>query len=48
MTKEEGEMKIKAAAYAVAAEIGWREAMEMLARVRDEIEGMQWRGPGGR
>lgn len=48
MSKEQAEMQIKAAAYAVAASIGWREAIKMLNAAAAEIENMQWRGPGNR
>lgn len=48
MTKEEAEMKIKAAGYLAAAELGWQEAVKLLQRVAREIEDAQWRGGGGR
>lgn len=48
MTQQEAEMKIKAAAYAVAAELGAREAVEMLQQVAREIDNAQWSGPGSR
>jgi hypothetical protein len=43
MTKSEAEAKIKAAAWAVAAEIGWREAIRMLQQAAAEIESTQWK-----
>jgi hypothetical protein len=48
VTKEQAEAKIKAAAWAAASEIGWREALRMLERVAAEIEAQQWSGPGNR
>ena len=42
MTREQAEAKIKAAAWAAASEIGWREAVAMLERVVREIEAQQW------
>lgn len=43
MTKTEAEIKIKAAAWSVAAEIGWREAISLLEQVAREIEATQWK-----
>ena len=42
MDKAEAEMKIKAAAYAVASELSWQEAVKLLKRVASEIEDAQW------
>lgn len=48
MTKEQAEAKIKAAAWAAAAEIGWREAVQMLEQAAAEIQSQQWAGPNNR
>lgn len=44
MSKSDVEAKIKAAAWAAAAEIGWREAVRMLEAAAREIEDAQWKG----
>lgn len=41
-------MKVKAAAYAVAAELGTREAVRLLQEAATEIGNVQWSGPGDR
>jgi hypothetical protein len=48
MQREQAEARIKAAAWTAAAEIGWREAIEMLQKAAREIEDAQWRGSGSR
>ena len=42
MTKEQAEIKVKAAAYAVAAELGWQEATKILKAAADELERAAW------
>jgi hypothetical protein len=48
MNREQAEMKIKAAAYAAAAELGPNEAVKLLKEIANEIDSAQWRGGGGR
>lgn len=38
-------MKLKAAAYQLAAEKGWREAIDALQQLAREIQDEQWKGP---
>jgi hypothetical protein len=43
MSKEQAEIKIKAAAYAVAAELGWQQAAILLKKVADELQTAAWK-----
>lgn len=42
MTKEQAQIKIKAAAYAVAAELGWQEAARLLQAAASELQNAAW------
>ena len=48
MTKEEAEIKIKASAYMVAAELGVTEAVKLLQKIANELKDTQWQGSGNR
>lgn len=42
MTKEQAEIRIKAAAYAVAVELGWQEAARLLQSAAAELQETAW------
>ena len=48
MDKEQAIARLKAAAWAIAAELGIQEATAILDRVKTELRDEQWRKPSSR